>query len=391
MGAKARGETEKLTAKTLDLSKVGTKLTETFAGLHKGSLALAETIGKLRYAIGAAGLSLTGFITAGFAGTTHSGALSDAFRRLSMGIAQMFVPQMEKVIDLVRRAGLWFQNLTGEQQRNIVRWIEAVVVGGAVVLIFPKIFAGLMLVSKGLIAVTLLTLGFNVATGGILPLIGFLITGAVGLGVAMKVANEGIGGLVGGMDGLKSAGQKLLEVLEKLMDRLEDLAQVWKNTKHMFTDGLTGKSYPGIDPKDFRMLRDDEAKTARMLEQGKQGKAIRDEAIRKGLIKPDQVISRAEFEELAKKLGKEDPFKSKKSDASRLTQQVGGPEAMTATIERIQQAALNADINRQIQDNTKAVAENTKEMLVIMQQGMDLKGTVNTGKAGFDAFDKASW
>src|SRR5216683_1983591 len=176
----------------------------------------AEAMGRKA---GLAFATLTGtvgaFVARGFAGSQQMNAMAFQMERLSRGIAGMFVPEMNKVIDLVGQAADFFRSLTGAQQDNIKRWIEAAAVGLGLAMVLPKVFAGLSLVAAGFKAVAVgIAAGFSATgIGAQLPLVGAVVTGILALGAATTVGRQGFG--------------KLFEMFKPVMEVLGKIASTF--------------------------------------------------------------------------------------------------------------------------------------------------------------------
>src|SRR5579859_2143155 len=202
------------------------KLDEIKASLDKMQ-AGAEAVGRKA---GLAFASLTGtvggFVTAGFAGSAQMMAMSAQMERLSRGIASMFVPEMQKVIGLVREAANFFQGLSGAQQENIKRWIEGAAAGLAVTMLMPKLFAGLQLVIGGVRALTVaIKAGLSsTGIGALLPILGGLAAAFVGMAVGSEVAQHGLGSLFKTFQPVIKALSEVAAVAMSALQPLFDLA-----------------------------------------------------------------------------------------------------------------------------------------------------------------------
>lgn len=163
--------------------------------------------------------SLTGFVVAGLRGTSMGELLSDRMQQLSRQIASLFVPEMLKAVNVIEQAVLWFQRLDGEQQRNIKSWVLGGVAALGVMSIMPKVFTAIMTVVGGIQVLTAAIaeagVAAGIASGGLVPLIGAIVTLGAGL-ATMGFATEKGRELFG----------KLKRAVEPIIKSLWEIAQV---------------------------------------------------------------------------------------------------------------------------------------------------------------------
>lgn len=185
-------------------------------------------------AFAAATVSLGGFIRSGLAGTAQGEALSRSFALLSREITQLFLPTIEKVIASVRTLVEWFRNLTGAQQENIGKWVMLGTAALGVMMILPKIIAGFSaligIVKMAAGAMSAMSAASGIASGGILPLIGVLVTVGAGLATLWVGTDRGraaVLALAGAVrpvvDGFKAFGG----MLGGLMDALQPVGELF--------------------------------------------------------------------------------------------------------------------------------------------------------------------
>lgn len=100
----------------------------------------------------AATASIVGFVRSGISGTTMAEYMGLQWQLLSREIAQLFVPVMFKVIEVVQRATSWFRSLSGDQQNFLGRLL--LVAGGLGILIklFPIVVGGIRAIGAAIAA-----------------------------------------------------------------------------------------------------------------------------------------------------------------------------------------------------------------------------------------------
>lgn len=194
--------------------------------LHDGIAKIEEGAGKMgRIAtVAFAGLTGTvgGFVRSGLAGSAEMEAFTAQMQRLSREVAGIFLPQFTAMIGLVQRAADYFHGLTGAQQANIARWVEAAAVGLAFAMIMPKVIAGLRMAAAGVKAMgAALSGSLAAATGGLLPLLGMLVTAFAGLFGAAAVAGGEMGELANAfkpvLDALKQIGASVVKAMQPMI------------------------------------------------------------------------------------------------------------------------------------------------------------------------------
>lgn len=151
---------------------------------------LADKINASKIALFAVTGSLMGFIHAGLQSTAEGAVLATQFQYISREIASIFLPTIQRVIGALQTVFNWFRSLTGAQQDSIRRWVEAAAVMVVVANLLPRI-AGLFVSTlipaftafKTIVVAGSAQIGtaLAAATGGLLPLIGVLVTAFAGL------------------------------------------------------------------------------------------------------------------------------------------------------------------------------------------------------------------
>jgi hypothetical protein len=195
---------------------------------------------KSAIAFAAATATLGGFVRAGVAGTTMGELLSLRMEMLSRQIGSLFVPELQAASDAIGRAVDWFRALSGEQQRNIARWIEGGLAALATATILPKVFAGITLVVTGLKSLTAAWLGVGAATGGLLPLLGAVLSGLAALTVGSEAGRKGFMGLFDVVRPLLVAiGRIIGELADGLRPVMAELVALGKDFGSSLVEGLT--------------------------------------------------------------------------------------------------------------------------------------------------------
>jgi len=158
-----------------------------------------------------------GFVTAGLAGTGQAERLGQAMQELSREIAGIFLPVVEKVIEGIKKVTSWFEQLSGSQQDQILKWTAAAGAALLMLAIFPKIVTGATAVIGAIraIAASLTAAGAasGIATGGLTTILGIvasLVAAFIGFGA---VSEEGFGSL-----------SKLIEPIQAALGRIAEAA-----------------------------------------------------------------------------------------------------------------------------------------------------------------------
>jgi phage-related protein len=231
----AMGEVGKSVNQAIAQAKIGT----IFAGIND---AIQRTNQQMLATPIAIGMAVVGFqmlrdkteawVRAGMAGTNYGNLLSMQFTLLSQQIAGVFVPVIQKVIEVVTQLANWFRGLSGEQQaliRNIVLAAAVMAIAhgvigrvtGALVAMGTSIVSAIIPAFQAL--VTVVTTGgltmasaLSLATAGISALIGLVVA------IASAVAVLGAG-IVAGTSTGQSAIATLIAAFKPLWDALKDI------------------------------------------------------------------------------------------------------------------------------------------------------------------------
>jgi hypothetical protein len=161
-----------------------------------------------------------GWVQTGLQGTTTGNLLATQFQFLGREVAAVFLPTLNAVIDRVRDLTNWFRRLTGDQQDNIRRWVEA---AGAFVLtqqILTRVAATI-----GGVVIPMVKLLGSVVTGE-----AFTVAGAIGL------ATGGLSILVGALSVAASAA---VGFAVGTQSGREALANLWQAVRPV-VDGMRG-------------------------------------------------------------------------------------------------------------------------------------------------------
>lgn len=170
--------------------------------------------------------SVGSYVRAGIAASAIGDQINVQMQQISLSIAGLFRPELEKLIAGLRAVTDWFRNLTDAQRENIVRWIEAAAVTAAVGLLLPKIVAGVQAASVAIKAMgaALAFLEASTGIGALLPIIGGIVAAFTAAGAGATVFQDGIGGLLEKLEPLweiaKDLGASLFDAFKPLLDML---------------------------------------------------------------------------------------------------------------------------------------------------------------------------
>jgi hypothetical protein len=122
-----------------DIDNLKKKLKQAEDQANKFQLKMTGVGEFARRAFTVATAATTGFVAAGLRGTVEGERLKTSFEGLSRQIASVFLPSINRGIDLVDRLTNKFKGLSGEQQTNIRKWAEVSAAGLSVGLTLGKI------------------------------------------------------------------------------------------------------------------------------------------------------------------------------------------------------------------------------------------------------------
>lgn len=185
-----------------------------------------DTVGRAAtYAFGAASLALGGFVRQGIAASNLGDVLRFNLEALSRNIAGLFTPEILRANRAIGDLVEWFRQLTDTQRENIVRFVEAAAAGLGLAMILPKIVGGLSALVKGYQAVTVALGVLGATTGGVLTILGLVVSLLGGLGAAATVGEKGIEGLFGGFGTLQQTITELIGQLTPVFTALMDVGK----------------------------------------------------------------------------------------------------------------------------------------------------------------------
>lgn len=162
------------------------------AALQAGAQAVSNIVTK---AFTVASVSVMGFVTAGIAASSAGQVLTFQMGQLSRAIAGLFGPEIRAVIDGLGSLVSWFNNLTDSQRSFIAHMALGAAAAAAMAKIVPMLIGAIGGVISSVISLTAAFVGLDVASGGILPIVGAILTALTALAVGTKVGRDGIGGL----------------------------------------------------------------------------------------------------------------------------------------------------------------------------------------------------
>ncbi len=172
-------------------------------------------------------IGVGGFVTAGIAASAVGQQFAFVMERLARSIAGLFGPEIRKVLELLQRFSNWLDSLSNSQRAMIAHMIEGAAAMLIVGKVLPFVFAGIQMVVAGLGELAAAFGVLDVETGGILPLIGAVVTGLVALGVGAGVAGGAFDGLFAKIDpllkSLQDIGGRILKAIQPALDMAANL------------------------------------------------------------------------------------------------------------------------------------------------------------------------
>jgi phage-related protein len=131
-------------------------------------------------------VAMAGFVAAGLRGTVQSEALAFHFERLARAVADIFAPAINQVIGAIESLANWFRGLSDRQKDLIAAFA---ITGAAIVVLAGVAVAAIVAVKIAVNALTAAFAALNVVSGGILIIIGAIITAGAAL-VALTASTE---------------------------------------------------------------------------------------------------------------------------------------------------------------------------------------------------------
>lgn len=308
--------------------------------------------------------SVMGFVAAGLRGTQEGNALAYRFQLLSQQIAAIFLPIIDKVIDYLGRIVSWFQNLSGEQQDNIRKWIliaagilGVIAHGRLLAALLQGLYLGIKLLGSGILAIATNPWAAAIAGAGVLLL----------LIMKMHAAAAEL-------------RQRMEDVLKSQQDMTANMTRAdlqqdkfYQKIAQMKANGASREEIANavIDERNaaMRQIRQGEAAIdAAGGGEGKQGVADFENAMKnqESAQKRLDVANKVggEFLDNTKFTGGRD-LKKNRMDVSPV---FGGFEDVGKTFDRIQQSILQKDFSQLTADATRETADNTKMMAERLNQ-----------------------
>lgn len=184
--------------------------------------------------LGAAFAAVTPQITAAVEAFSpgHVSLMRQEIRNLSAAFGRLFVPAIERATEVIRKINEFITNLP-EPLRKVIATVASLAAGLAVFSsLIPKLLVpfgfAFTFISAGLKALTADVVALDVASGGILPLIGLIATAFVGAGgAAAYFASQTEEG--------RSFFREVGDALKELWANLKGfLAELWGSAKPVF-------------------------------------------------------------------------------------------------------------------------------------------------------------
>ena len=193
------------------------------AGLKKVADGAEKAGAVVQAAFGKASLVLGGLVTAGVAASAWGQQFGFYMERLSRVVAGLFGPEIQKVLGWLRQLTNTLASLSDAQRTQIAHFVEGAAAALAMAIVLPKVFAGVQLLVGGIGELVAGMLALDVETGGLLPLLGMLVTGFAALAVGTEVGRNGLGGLWKAVQPLVEAFGKLATEAMKAIGPIIDV------------------------------------------------------------------------------------------------------------------------------------------------------------------------
>jgi phage-related protein len=175
--------------------------------------------------------TIGGLVTAGLAASAMGASLAFQMERLSLAVAGVFGPEIQKVIGLVAQFTDWLNSLSDAQKQSLAYWIEGAAAALAVATIFPKVIAATQAVIASVQALTVAIRSGLSATGigALLPLLGLLLEGLTLLFVGTETGRGVLASLWEAFkpiaDVVLAIGKAIGDILAPVFSVLGDLLQ----------------------------------------------------------------------------------------------------------------------------------------------------------------------
>lgn len=135
---------------------------------------------------------LNSWVQAGLQASAMGQVLNFQFEQLSRTLAGLFGPEIQKLIDLVGQFVQWINNLSDQQKELIARLVEGAAAALLVAKVVPFLFSGIMMLVGGVQALVAAFVELDVASGGILPVVGAVLTALAALAVGTEIGRSGM-------------------------------------------------------------------------------------------------------------------------------------------------------------------------------------------------------
>lgn len=191
------------------------KIHQQVTAIAQAAEAMGEKMQKatnaINIAVGAGVGIVANFVRQGLAASTMGQLFQVQMERLSLTIAGLFRPELEKVLGAVQKLTDWIQHLTDAQKASIARWIEGAAAAVGLAVILPRIVSGVRAVITAVIALGEAIAAAEVATGigAILPLLGLVVEAMGLLLVGTQAGRQALSGL---WDVIKQIGSALAKL-----------------------------------------------------------------------------------------------------------------------------------------------------------------------------------
>lgn len=197
-------------ATTDELARLKEKSEAAMKSLNESAGAASNFGAKTLAAYDVARNAIRGFYDAGIAGTAEMTRFGIQLQFLSREVASIFTPVLEQMTGYLERVVHWFQNLSLAQQDSLLWWSKAIVGAVTFSMVVPKVTAALAAAIPAVISLTSAFIGLDVASGGILPIIGAVVTGIGALIIGTETGRNMLGGFFSALEPIFRALQDAL-------------------------------------------------------------------------------------------------------------------------------------------------------------------------------------
>lgn len=191
------------------------------AGVNSGVTAAGRAAAT---AFAAVSLQVGGFVAAGLAASAMGAVLTYQIQRLSLAIAGLFGPELQRIIDLVTYATERLWRLSDASRDVVARFVLGGVSGLAFAMMLPRLASGASLVFTAIGSVVKTMATFGTLIGGFLPLAGMLAVALGGIAAGGIVKNGGFGELFKQLAPVIDAVARAIDKLQSLISGAGDVA-----------------------------------------------------------------------------------------------------------------------------------------------------------------------